>query len=376
MARRHLYIFALAALAVPAAIGSAHAGGLEANGYNWDLLFDPATYAGKGTLTHVTINHETQNSGFGPGTVATSSNRVYYNMGFKADFLDTASCLISVQNPWGTGIDRDPAYARDTGQVVRERLTSNDIGATCAYGFDVGPGLASIIGGVSAQQLNYEARLAPPFPGPIRMENLSLDGSGFGWRLGAAYEVPEIALRVSAIYNAAIDYELEGTVYGNVLPKVGATADLTMPQSFEVKAQTGIAPRWLALGSVKWVDWSAIDELTVNNSIRPVGTTLAYEDGWSVSAGIAHVLTEELTVLGSLNWDKGTSQRNSDGVLMAGNQSDRYGVSLGAAYRPTANFELSGGVSYSLISADSNARDESWDTGNVLAFSISAKASF
>lgn len=376
MARSHLHAFMLAACAASAATGMAQAGGLEANGYNWDLLFDPATYVGRGTLTHVTINHDIDNPGFGPGTVATSPNRLYYNFGFKADLLDTASCLVSVQNPWGTGIDRDPAYARATQQIMRERLTSTDIGATCAYGFAVGPGLASVIGGVSAQQLDYEASLVLPAPFPAVTENVSLDGSGFGWRLGAAYEVPEIALRVSAIYNAAVNYDLEGTAYGNLFQNVGATADVTMPQSFEIKAQTGIAPRWLALGSIKWVDWSVINVLTVNNPVAPISTTLAYEDGWSVSAGVAHVLSEDLTVLGSLNWDKGTSQRNGAGVLAAGTQSDRYGISLGAAYRPAKNFELSGGVSYSLISADSNARGETWGTGNVLAFSVSAKASF
>jgi hypothetical protein len=52
-------------------------------------------------------------------------------------------------------IDRNLAYARATRQIMRERLTSTDIGATCAYGFNVGPGVASIIGGVSAQQLDY-----------------------------------------------------------------------------------------------------------------------------------------------------------------------------------------------------------------------------
>ncbi|WP_108396440.1 OmpP1/FadL family transporter [Devosia submarina] len=376
MARSHLHALMLAACAASATTGMAQAGGLEANGYNWDLLFDPATYVGRGTLTHVTINHDIANPGFGPGTVATSSNRLYYNFGFKADLLDNASCLVSVQNPWGTGIDRDAVYGRATGQILRERLTSTDIGATCTYGFNVGPGVASIIGGLSAQQLDYQASLVLPAPYPAATEYISLDGSGLGWRLGAAYEVPEIALRVSAIYNAAVDYDLEGSAYGTLFPNVGATADVTMPQSFEIKAQTGIAPRWLALGSIKWVDWSVIDVLTVNNSVQPVSTTLAYEDGWSVSAGVAHVLTEELTVLGSLNWDKGTSQRNDAGVLVAGTQSDRYGISLGAAYRPSQNFELSGGVSYSLISADSNALGETWGTGNVLAFSVSAKASF
>jgi long-chain fatty acid transport protein len=376
MVHRFTSALTLAALAGTAA-STAYAGGLEANGYNWDLLFDPATYTGKGTLSYVMIDHDIQNPGYGPGTVATSSDRVYYNMAFKTDFAPNGSCLVSVQNPWGSGTDRDAAYARATNQAVRERLTSNDIGATCSYGFGVGPGIASIIGGVSAQQLNYEATLALPVPGPIvRTETVDLDGTSVGWRLGAAYEVPEMALRVSAIYNAAVDYELDGTAFGNLLPRVGATADVTMPQSLEIKAQTGVAPGWLALGSIKWVDWSVLNVLSVNNPVRPVGTTLNYEDGWTVSAGVAHVLSEQLTVLGTLTWDKGTSRRNDAGVLANGVQSDRLGASLGAAYRPSKNFELSGGVSYSMISADSNALGETWDTGSVLAFSVSAKASF
>ena len=370
MARSHIHAFILAGIAVSTATGGALAGGLEANGYNWDLLFDPATYAGKGTVTHVIINHDISNPTLAPGlgTVATSSSRNYYNFAAKADLIDDMSCLVSVQNPWGSGTDRSFAHAATTRQSVRERITSNDIGLTCAYGFAVGSGSLSVIGGVSAQSLHYEASL--PFPGTPAIE---LDGNGFGWRIGAAYEVPDIALRVSAIYNAAIDYELSGTLSG-ALP---ASADVTTPQSVEIKAQSGIAPGWLALGSVKWVDWSVLDGLTVTAPpALPLTTVLNYEDGWTITAGVGHQLTEELTVLGSLTWDKGTSRENSAGVLLNGTQSDRWGASLGAAYKPSANFELSGGVSYSLISAGSNVLGETWDTGNVLALSLSVKASF
>ncbi|MGG2475354.1 transporter, partial [Rhizobium sp. BR5] len=37
-------------------------------------------------------------------------------------------------------------------------------------------------------------------------------------------------------------------VYGSV----------SMPDSIELKVQSGIAPDWLAFGSVKWTDWSQI----------------------------------------------------------------------------------------------------------------------
>lgn len=374
MAGSHIRSIALAAIAASSTIGAVQAGGLEANGYNWDLLFDPATYAGKGTVTHVIINHDI--TAPGQGTVSTSPSRTYYNFAAKADLFGDSSCLVSVQNPWGSGTDRAPSYARISGQAASERITSSDIGLTCAYGFDVGPGVLSVIGGISAQTLGYSSVVPLPVPPPVPVitGNIDISGSGTGWRAGVAYEVPDIALRVSAIYNAAIDYRLSGSA--NLGAALAASANVTTPQSIEIKAQSGIAPGWLSLGSVKWVDWSILDRLAVNTPAGTLVTNLNYEDGWTVTAGVGHQLTEELTMLGSLTWDKGTSRKNAAGVFERGTQADRWGASLGAAYRPSANFELSGGVSYSLISAGSNLQNESWNTGNVLALSISAKASF
>lgn len=369
----NIRVHALAIACVVATSGSAFAGGLEANGYNWDLIFDPATYAAKGTITYVSIDHPITNPGSGvAGTVATTSDRVHYNFGVKADLIENTSCLVSVQNPFGSGTDRDPAYAVSdplNAQAIRERITSTDIGLTCAYGLDAGPGVASIIGGISAQQLAYTATV--PIPPSGATAPVDINGMAPGWRLGVAYEMEEIALRVSAIYNAPVSYNLTGTALG-----AAADASVTAPQSIELKAQTGVAPGWLVLGSVKWVDWSVIDTLTVNNSVRPVTTTLNYRDGWTVTGGVGHALTPELTVLGTLTWDRGTSSVNPAGVLENGTQTDRWGVTLGAAYDISETTEFSGGISYSTIAEGTNQRGETWDRGSVLAISASLKASF
>ncbi|SDG93866.1 OmpP1/FadL family transporter [Pelagibacterium luteolum] len=367
---------ALAALALAAMASTAHAGGLEANGYNWDLLFDPATYAAKATVTHVNIEHDIENpTGFPalggaaiPGTVSSSADRVHYNLAVKADFNDQATCLMSAQNPFGNGVDRNLAYAALTGQAARERLTSFDAGLTCSYGFDVGPGTLSPILGISAQTLGYEADIPT---GLTTTAPLSIAGSGTGWRVGAAYEIPEIALRVSAIYNAAVDYTLTGTAFGGP-----ATADATTPQSFEVKGQTGIAPGWLVLGSVKWVDWSVLQSLSVATVGPVVGTDFSYRDGWTVTGGVGHAITPDLTLLGTITWDRGTSSVNDSGVLISGTQTDRWGATLGGAYNLAENLELSGGVSYSIIGSGENLRGETWDDGSVLGISASLKAHF
>tara|TARA_R110002020_G_scaffold134603_10_gene300730 strand:+ start:948 stop:2057 length:1110 start_codon:yes stop_codon:yes gene_type:complete len=349
-------------------MAAAYAGGLEANGYDWDQLFDAAPFSTKGTVTYVHINKDVTNAAVRPGTVSTTPARVHYNAGAKADIFDMASCLVTVQNPFGSDTARTNAYAALTSQAVSESIRSTDTGLTCAVGLQAGPGVISLIGGVSAQNLDYQASIPT---GLATNTPVSINGWSIGWRAGLAYEIPEYALRVSAIYNAPVHYTLKGTAYGGA-----ASADVTTPQSFEVRGQTGIAPGWLALGSVKWMNWATLQRLTVTTVGAPLVSAFDYRDGWTVTAGIGHAVNEQLSLVGVLSWDRGTSTPGANGVLTAGTQTDRYGVSVGGTYNLSPNVQLTGGVSASALAAGSNARGERWDTGSVLAVSGGIKASF
>ncbi|HEY4202080.1 MAG TPA: outer membrane protein transport protein [Devosiaceae bacterium] len=349
-------------------VAGAHAGGLEANGYDWDLLFDPGTYASKATAAYVHIDKDVKNAGVMPGTVSTTPSRVQYNAGFKADIFDMASCAITIQNPFGSNARRTNAYAALTGQAVSEAVRSTDTGLTCAVGFQAGPGVLSFIGGISAQNLDYQASIPT---GLATHTPVSINGWSTGWRAGLAYEIPEYALRVSAIYNAPVRYTLEGTAFGGA-----ASADVSTPQSFEVRGQTGIMPGWLALGSVKWMDWSTLQTLTVTTIGAPLVSSFDYRDGWTVTAGIGHSLSDQLSLVGTVSWDRGTSTPGPHGVLTSGSQTDRYGITLGAAYNISPTVQLTGGVSANMLASGSNARGETWDTGYVYGVSGGLKASF
>lgn len=349
-------------------VSGVYAGGLEANGYDWDLLFDPATYASKATATYVHIDKNITNARVRPGIVSTTPARVHYNAGFKADILDMASCLITVQNPFGSDSSRTNAYAALTRQAVTESIRSTDTGLTCAVGIAAGPGVLSVIGGISAQRLEYQAAVPT---GLATSSPLSVSGWAAGWRAGLAYEIPEYAVRVSAIYNAPVHYKLEGGAFGGA-----ASADVTTPQSFELRGQTGIAPGWLALGSIKWMDWSILQNLTVKTIGAPLVSSFDYRDGWTVSAGVGHAFNEQLSLVGNASWDRGTSTPGAGGVLTAGSQTDRYGLALGVIYNISPSVQLTGGVSASMLAAGSNAKGESWNTGYVRAVSGGIKASF
>jgi long-chain fatty acid transport protein len=111
-----------------------------------------------------------------------------------------------------------------------------------------------------------------------------------------------------------------------------------MPDSLELKVQSGIAPGWLAFGSVKWTDWSQLQVLRfVPNEpgFGRFGTSLdlLYRDGWTVTGGIGHKFNDQWSGAISLTWDRGTSHGY-------GAQTDTWLLGTGVTYAPTQNVEL------------------------------------
>lgn len=234
------------------------------------------------------------------------------------------------------------------------------------------------------------------------MGRLDLDGSGWGWRTGVAYEIPEYAFRASLVYNSAVDLDnLEGSVdLSKVIlpirdPSTGAIIGTTpgtkydvssfasMPDSLELKVQSGIAPGWLAFGSIKWTDWSQLQiiQVTPNSTADPrnlpTSLDLLYRDGWTVTGGIGHKFNDQWSGAVSLTWDRGTSHGY-------GNQTDTWTVGTGVSYAPTENVELRlAGVVGILTSGssapmDGSAAEVKYDFGTdiVSAISTSLKVKF
>ena len=91
-----------------------------------------------------------------------------------------------------------------------------------------------------------------------------------------------------------------------------------MPQSVELKAQSGIAPGWLAFGSVKWTNWSVDQDMALcAPGVSPCITgvpaalsalTLMWKDTWTVTLGAAHQFSKQFSLAGSLTWDQGATQ--------------------------------------------------------------------
>jgi long-chain fatty acid transport protein len=151
-----------------------------------------------------------------------------------------------------------------------------------------------------------------------------------------------------------------------------------MPDSLELKVQSGVAPGWLVFGSVKWTDWSQLQVIQINpNSTLdprnlPTSLTLLYRDGWTVTGGVGHKFNDQWSGAASLTWDRGTSHGY-------GNQTDTWTLGTGVSYSPTENVELRLAGAVGLLTSGSSVGDEvKYDFGNdiVTAISTSLKVKF
>lgn len=353
----------------------AYAGGFERSSQDFDILFEKGN-AVEASGTFVAPQRKLKN--ITPGVAGGAALQAYKGVNpvtgrpwessadetssywvpkfsAKLDITDDLACAAQYRQPWGIETDVGADTFRSF-TAVSQKISSHDYGLNCSYRFAAGEkGFIRILGGVSYQHLEgQQEKMVPskafgnPFGGNFRIANLDVDDNAVGWRLGAAYEIPEYAARASLVYQSEVKYNLEGTI-GNLAlnPLTGASipinvgSDVATPQSVEFKFQTGIAPDWLAFGSVKWTDWSsitAIDFASSDSRIVPAGTkitslNLYYKDGWTVSGGVGHKFNEQWSGAATVTWDRGTTTGFTS-------QTDMWLFGLATSYKPTEQFEV------------------------------------
>jgi long-chain fatty acid transport protein len=309
--------------------------------------------------------------------------------------------MADYSQPWGahTNPGKNWMGANDN---IETKVESDNYAATCSYKWEMGPGVVRIIGGGFYQEVGgFKDRLVAPAIAVAPLSGvgrLELEGEGWGWRTGIAYEIPEYAMRASLVYNSKVDLDdlsgfIDLTQFAFPVPgapirgtKYDVSGSASMPDSLELKVQSGIAPGWLAFGSVKWTDWSQLQVLRFCPATASVLTPctsldLLYRDGWTVSGGIGHKFTDQWSGAVSLTWDRGTSHGY-------GSQTDTWLLGTGVSYTPTENVELrlagsvgiltSGSSGPVTVNGETIGNEVTYDFGNdfVGAISTSLKVRF
>jgi long-chain fatty acid transport protein len=345
-------IFKISTVALLACTGLANAGGFSRGTADTDIIYEDGNFNIRAGATFVSPTRKITKGFvapvFGGSNVGhdNTNSFVIPSAAIKLNVTDDLRCSGSLSTPYGGDADwRNPS---GTSGKLSEKFVITELAATCGYKFDLSKGQAWVLGGIYHETFNYNLSAVG---GAV---NVKLNSTDVGFRLGAAYAIPEIALRAEVMYRSGTRHEATGTTtrlaptgtaldglpLGFAVPV--AKGDGNLPQSVDVKIQSGVAPGWLVFGSVKWTDWSVNNQLNLVLAPGAVSANIYnWRDGVTVSAGVGHAFNEKLSGAASLTYDRGVG---TGWDLSA----DSWTLGAGGSYKDDLGGELKvgGGITY------------------------------
>ncbi|MGR3497167.1 outer membrane protein transport protein [Citreimonas sp.] len=168
--------------------------------------------------------------------------------------------------------------------------------------------------------------------------------------LGAAYKIPSIAMRIAGTYRFETEHKADTTetLFGTT---TDGEVEYVTPQSFNLEAQTGIAPGTLLTLGYRWTEFSAVDLVP-----EALGSDLVdLEDSHRYTLGIGRQFNEKLAGSASISYEP---TNDNETVSPLGPTDGLFGLSLGARYND-GPMSLSGGVNYTWLGdADAGVADQ------------------
>jgi long-chain fatty acid transport protein len=319
------------------------AGGIDRSGQPVTLIFQDGDYAEVGFGYRMPDIRGTDEFGTASGDVAGDISEI--SLGLKKDLGPRWSAALIVDQPWGANI----GYPGGSFAYAGTFADSWSLGLTGLLRYRIDERF-SVLGGVRATSLDGQVGLNGAAFGHFAGYNW--DGArdwGYGYVAGAAYEIPEIALRVALTYSSETRHDLEST---EVFPAgVGgltfrSETEVTMPQSVNLDFQTGVTPDTLVYGSVRWVNWAGW-EVAPPGLQEATGMPLVSfsNDTYTYRLGVGRQLTERVSAAVEVSHE---TAKNDDKSAL--DPYDGYtALAIGGTYAMPTGLELTGGISYAFL---------------------------
>lgn len=330
------------ALALGCSTTAAYGGGFERSGLPLGFMFEKGSY---GELSYGLVSPKLQGSAGGGLAPTGDVGKSYATLGlaFKTDLNDKLSLGVMLDPSFGA----DVAYSFPSPGPVpypiagtNATLNGDTIALIGRYklndNFSVHGGLRSVgIGG------NASVAADSVIPGGVPFYSATYDHDrAMGYLVGAAYEKPEIALRVALTYASETKHDMATRVSG--VP-VG-TEEVELPRSLTLDAQSGIAANTLLFGSIRWVDWTStrLDSIGYPVPLQPlVGHD---HDTITYTLGIGRKFNDTWSGAVSIGYED-----SKGGIASNLSPTDGFwSVGVGGSYT-RGNMKISGGVRYVAI---------------------------
>lgn len=330
--------FATLAAALGVVAGAAQAGSIQRDTDRSQILFEP----GKNYLEFSVVNFTGEISGTGTGAVipflaGSRSGNIFqnyqsYGLGYKLQYNEKLTFALVANNPVGADVAYPISPYIFAGSTAE--ITSLAVTGYAKYQFNEN---FSAYAGLRVQRLDGEVNLTSSLAGAYAL-NVSPD-YGYGYVLGAAYEIPDIAMRVALTYESKIDHEFRDNN--------GTPFDVEIPQAVTLHARSGISPTMLVFGSIRWQEWSQFEvapaDFSTPSALNPQGLPIAFgaDDFWTYEVGLGRRFNENWSGAVTVGYetDAGTPVGNLEGKdgyisygISAKYSAEAYDVSVGLKY--------------------------------------------
>ena len=285
-------------------------------------------------------------------TVTDMADDYYFpSAALKVQATDHFSFGLLYDQPYGA----DSQYSSDLGafgdgtEGTSVKVRTNNLSLIVGYqptknwNIYAGPVYQTVKGNVSLRGTAYSS---------LSGYNINLkENDAFGWLAGAAYQIPEIALKAAITYRSEIKHELDTseTFALGAVVRPNSNTEVVTPQSVNIDLQSGVAKDTLAFANIRWVHW---DQFAVKPTYLAAATQVARgkaqnlidysDDQWSITTGISHKFNDKWAGSASVGWDSGAGNP----VTTLGPVEGFWSVGLGGQYSPAENYFLQAGVKY------------------------------
>ena len=343
--------FALIAVASVSA-SSAYAGGMEVTRLPTSMMFEDGNHA---SLSFGKFSHDVTDNVYATNG-SMYKDRSAITATFKTQISDKISIGFASYKSAEIQLDYSNASVLFSNQLLPDPYVDLGIESMALLGrYEVFNNI-SIVGGLKYSKGSGGGNVLNSPAGVIA----AAEDTTLGGIIGLSYENPEIAMRISGVYQAKQDMEHATTTTTTTVtgPKVISLEDTksALPASFTIDFQTGIAADTLLFGSIHhalWDDahisfWSLAGALGGTDGAGN-GTGYVQKTTWtdttSLSLGIGRKLSEKWSVSTSLNYE---APSEAAGTSLLSTTDGVSGITLGGKYT-FDKMTLTAGVNYSQL---------------------------
>lgn len=341
----------LASTALLASAGIAGAVGLDRSNQDITPIFEDGNYAqlsfGKVRPDVSGTGYESaQSLGFLPDFSYQDVADGYTQLGasVKVDVNPQLSFALIFDQPYGANV----SYSGDPATTLLGGTSADlDSRALTAIGRYRINDAFSVHAGLRRQELEADITLSGLAYAGISGYNVKLDdGSGHGWLVGAAYERPDIALRIALTYFSEVENDFDTVESLNGAPLGTGTTTVSAPESINLDVQTGIAQDTLLFGQLRYAKYSqTILTPDVFGTLTGGASITDLEDNYGVTLGVGRRLTDNFSASVSVGYD---NKGEDDLVSPLAPTDGRYSIQIGGEYT-LDQIVLGGGVRYAWL---------------------------